>query len=78
MSYKKFRWKEAPSSLLMPIGAILFALLVSSILIVAMGLDLKVAYAALLKGAFGGKTAIAVTLTKMIPLMFTALSYALA
>ena len=75
---KKIKWKDSLSSMITPVGAIVFALLVSSILIVVMGLDLKVAYGALLKGAFGSKSAIGETLTKMIPLIFTALSYALA
>ena len=75
---KKTKWKESLGSMMMPLCAILFALLISSILIVIMGLDLKTAYSALLKGAFGGKAPIAETFTKMIPLMFTALSYALA
>jgi len=78
ISFKKSKWKDSLSGMLMPLCAIVFALLVSSILILIMGLDLKVAYIALIKGAFGSKNAIGETLTKMIPLIFTALSYALA
>ncbi|MBU5434100.1 ABC transporter permease [Pseudoflavonifractor sp. MSJ-37] len=64
--------------MLMPILAIVFALLVGAILIVVMGLDVTTAYPALLQGAFGSKNAIGETIVKTTPLIFTALSYALA
>ena len=65
-------------NMLMPILAIVFALLVGAILIVVMGLDVTTAYPALLQGAFGSKNAIGETIVKTTPLIFTALSYALA
>lgn len=74
VSYKK----ASIGNLLMPILAIVFALLVGAVLIVVMGLDVTEAYPALLEGAFGSKNAIGETIVKTTPLIFTALSYALA
>ena len=74
VSYKKVN----VSNMLMPILAIVFALLVGALLITVMGLDVTVAYPALLEGAFGSKNAIGETIVKTTPLIFTALSYALA
>ena len=65
-------------NILMPILAIVFALLVGGLLIVVMGLDVSTAFSALLQGAFGSKNAIGETIVKTTPLIFTALSYALA
>jgi len=70
--------KDSLSNLLMPLCAIVFALLVGALLIVIMGLDVTAAYPALLKGAFGSKNAIGETIVKTTPLIFTALSYAMA
>ena len=78
VSYKKFKWKDALSSMLMPILAIIFALLVGAIIIVACGLDATKAYPSLVAGALGSKNAIGETIVKTSPLIFTALSYALA
>ena len=74
VSYKKANI----GNLLMPILAIVFALLVGALLITAMGLDVTQAYPALLEGACGSKNAIGETIVKTTPLIFTALSYALA
>ena len=63
---------------IMPLLALVFALLLGAILIAVMGLDVGVAYTALLEGAFGSKNAIGETIVKATPLIFTALSYALA
>ena len=74
VSYKKANI----GNFLMPILAIVFALLVGGLLIVVMGLDVSAAFSALLEGAFGSKNAIGETIVKTTPLIFTALSYALA
>lgn len=78
VSYKKFKLKETPGELVVPILAILFALIIGAIIISACGLDTMTAYRALLKGSLGSKQAIGETIVKATPLIFTALAYALA
>jgi ABC-type uncharacterized transport system permease subunit len=67
---------EKSFSILIPIGAILSAFLVSGILILAWGSDPLQAYEALFKGAFGTSNAVATTLERMTPLVFTGLAVA--
>ena len=78
VSYKKFKWKEAFGSMLVPIAAIVFSLVVGGLLIALMGLNVWKAYPAMLQGALGSKAAIGETILKATPLIFTALAYALA
>ena len=61
-----------------PLASILVALILGAIIMSAMGYDVGKAYSSLLKGAFGSKNSIAETLIQTTPLIFTALSYAIA
>lgn len=61
-----------------PFGALILALLLGAALIQLTGHDSGAAYSAMLQGAFGSKSAIGETIIKMIPLIFTGLSFALA
>ncbi|MEI8131045.1 MAG: ABC transporter permease [Leptolinea sp.] len=67
---------ERSFSILIPLAAILAAFLVSAILIIAWGANPLDAYAALFRGAFGSPNAIATTLERMTPLVFTGLAVA--
>lgn len=70
--------KQDLQSLGFPILSILVALLLGAIIMRVMGYDVGKAYISLLKGAFGGKNAIGETLIQVTPLIFMALSYAIA
>lgn len=61
-----------------PAASILVALLLGAIIMSAMGYQVGLAYSSLLKGAFGSKNSLAETLIQTTPLIFTALSYAIA
>lgn len=61
-----------------PIASILVALILGAIFMGIMGYDVGKAYTSLLSGAFGSKNSIAETLIQTTPLIFTALSYAIA
>ena len=65
---------EQSFNILIPIAAILAAFAVSGLLIIAWGANPLQAYAALFKGAFGSPNAIATTLERMTPLVFTGLA----
>jgi ABC-type uncharacterized transport system permease subunit len=67
---------ERSFSILIPLAAILAAFLVSAILIIAWGANPLDAYVALFRGAFGSPNAIATTLERMTPLVFTGLAVA--
>lgn len=58
--------------------AVVVALVISMLIIAAMGVDPFKAMSKIISGALGGKNAIAETLVKMTPLIFTGISYALA
>lgn len=64
--------------LLSPALAILFALLLTGILIYFMGFDPLEAYATLFKGAFQGKAALSETVVCAVPLLFSSLSFAIS
>ncbi|HPP69924.1 MAG TPA: ABC transporter permease, partial [Pseudothermotoga sp.] len=59
---------------LVPIISVIMALLISSVVILLIGQDPIVAYAALFKGAFGSKLAIASVIIKTTPLILTGLA----
>lgn len=61
-----------------PLASIVVALVLGAVILSAMGYDAGKAYSSLLKGAFGSKNSIAETLIQTTPLIFTALSYAIA
>lgn len=64
--------------LIYPVVAIILALLVGSIIILVSGNDPIQAYSALYRGAFGDITAVAETLERAVPLIFTGLAVAFA
>lgn len=74
------RRTETPAALLLaaPAGALLFTLLVSSLLVAWAGAPVGRAYALLLEGGFGSRFALTETLTRATPLIFTGLAAAVA
>ena len=64
--------------LLAPLGAILFTLLVSALLVLWAGAPVAQTYGLLLQGAFGSLFALSETLTRAIPLMLTGLAATVA
>lgn len=68
------KYTERSFSLLVPVLAILAAFLVSGVLILAWGANPIEAYVSLFSGAFGSPNAIATTLERMTPLIFTGLA----
>ncbi len=68
------RFLERSFNILVPVLAILGALLISGLLIAAYGANALAAYAALFSGAFGSPAAWATTLARTIPLVFTGLA----
>jgi general nucleoside transport system permease protein len=63
---------------LVPLGAIVLALLVGAIMLAALGANPLQAYAALWQGAFGSRNAIADTLVKATPLLFVGVGICVA
>jgi simple sugar transport system permease protein len=61
-----------------PIGAVLFTLLISALLVMWAGAPVGQTYGLLLKGGFGSVFALSETLTRAIPLMLTGLAAAVA
>ncbi len=68
--------REQAIELVIPVVAVLLALLIGALLILFIGKSPLVAYGALLKGAFGSKRDIAEMLINVTPLIFTGLSVA--
>lgn len=68
------RFLERSFNLLIPLGAILAAFVISSVLIIARGANPLSAYAALFMGAFGSTNALANTITRMVPVIMTGLA----
>ena len=64
--------------LLLPVGAIILALLVGAVFILAIGKNPLSAYAALIRGAFGDIFSIGETLENTTPLILTGLAVAFA
>ena len=79
MNEAKFsRLKPILSNIYISFIAILLSLVVASIIMLLVGYNPVSAYSALIQGAFGSVTAIANTLSKSIPLLFTGLAFAFA
>ncbi|MFZ4626552.1 MAG: ABC transporter permease, partial [Rhodoferax sp.] len=73
------RSHSSTSALLMaPLGALLFTLLISALLVLWAGAPVGQTYALLLQGGFGSVFALSETLTRAIPLMLTGLAAAVA
>lgn len=78
LNWIKNKIRSGAEQMLLPVVSILLALVIGALIISAMGIDPIYAYQSLLKGALGSKNAIAETLLKAAPLIFTGLSFALA
>ena len=74
------RRPSTPAALLVaaPLGAIVFTLVVTSLLVAWAGAPVGRAYALLLEGGFGSRFALTETLTRATPLIFTGLAAAVA
>lgn len=70
--------RDYGGKLLDPLFAIVFALIIGAVIIGLLGYNVLEAYAALFSGAFGSIRSISQTLLAATPLMFTAMSFALA
>ncbi len=74
--------KRAASSsaalVLAPVGAVVFTLLISALLVLWAGAEVGQTYALLLKGGFGSVFALSETLTRAIPLILTGLAATVA
>ena len=68
---------ESSIKVLVPVGAILLAFAVGSLIILAKGVNPLEAYAALFRGAFGGLDSIGTTIRKATPLLLTGLAVVL-
>ena len=74
------RRTETPAALRLaaPVAALVFTLLVTSLLVAWAGAPVARAYALLLEGGFGSRFALTETLTRATPLVFTGLAAAVA
>ena len=61
----------------LPFFSVIFALLLGGLIILSLGYDLNKAYSSLLDGSVGNLNAFSETLVNSIPLIFTAISYAI-
>jgi simple sugar transport system permease protein len=78
MRLEKRTTASAAALILAPIGAVVFTLLVSALLVLWAGAPVGATYGALLRGGFGSVFALSETLTRAIPLMLTGLAAAVA
>ena len=78
MRLEKRSGSSALALVLAPVGAILFTLLVSSLLVLWAGAPVAQTYGLLLQGAFGSVFALSETLTRAIPLTLTGLAATVA
>ena len=78
MRLEKREQASALALLLAPLGAVLFTLLVSALLVWWAGAGVAQTYGLLLKGGFGSVFALSETFTRAIPLMLTGLAAAVA
>ena len=78
MRLEKRAGSSAVTLVLAPFGAVLFTLLVSSLLVLWAGAPVTQTYGLLLQGAFGSVFALSETLTRAIPLMLTGLAATVA
>ncbi|WP_088280642.1 ABC transporter permease [Ideonella sp. A 288] len=73
------RTQPSPISLVLaPLGAVLFTLLVSALLVLWAGAPVGRTYAAMVQGGFGSVFALSETFTRAIPLIFTGLAATVA
>jgi general nucleoside transport system permease protein len=72
------QWRAALLDALMPLFAVLIALLVGALVLLALGKDPVVAYGAMFRGAFGTTSGFTQTLAKATPLMLVGLGVTIA
>ena len=78
MRLEKRKRSSAAALVLAPVGAVIFTLLVSSLLVWWAGAPVSSTYGLLLQGGFGSVFALTETLTRAIPLMLTGLAATVA
>ena len=78
MQLEKRPYSSAWALVLAPIGAVVFTLMVSALLVRWAGAPVGQTYALLLQGAYGSVFALSETLTRAIPLMLTGLAATVA
>lgn len=78
MRLEKRTQSSSVTLLLAPLGAVIFTLAVSALLVLWAGAPVGQTYGLLLKGGFGSVFALSETLTRAVPLMLTGLSAAVA
>ena len=78
MRLEKRPYTSRLALLLAPVGAVVFTLLVSALLVWWAGADVAQTYGLLLRGGFGSVFALSETFTRAIPLMLTGLAAAVA
>ncbi|MBP8287283.1 MAG: ABC transporter permease [Rhodoferax sp.] len=78
MKLEKRRQSSPVAMVLAPLGAVLFTLLISALLVLWAGAPVGQTYALLLQGGFGSVFAWSETLTRAIPLILTGLAAAVA
>lgn len=78
MRLEKRAHSSSAALVMAPIGAVLFTLLISALLVLWAGAPVGQTYGLLLKGGFGSVFALSETLTRAIPLMLTGLAAAVA
>ena len=78
MRLEKRQHSSASALVLAPIGAVVFTLMVSALLVRWAGAPVGQTYALLLQGAYGSVFALSETLTRAIPLMLTGLAATVA
>ena len=78
MRLEKRTHSSTSAMLMAPLGALLFTLLISALLVLWAGAPIGQTYSLLLQGGFGSVFALSETLTRAIPLMLTGLAAAVA
>ncbi len=79
MTFSQFRLRAGRVFDALPVGvALLLALVVASVLLIALQVSPVTAYSALLEGAVGTENAFAETLVKAVPIMFVAIGICVA
>ena len=78
MRLEKRTHRSSAAMVFAPLGAVVFTLLISALLVLWAGAPVGQTYGLLLKGGFGSVFALSETLTRAIPLMLTGLAAAVA
>ena len=78
MRLEKRNHTSPAAYVLAPVGAVVFTLLISGLLVLWAGAPVGQTYALLLQGAFGSVFAVTETLTRATPLILTGLAAAVA